>query len=140
MKVLSLILGLVIFNQAFAGVKFQCESKANLEFYDNGTVRVTGTRPMPKTPQLRHSADRGLYYLPMTMELRLRTFDFVVPTTNIYDNDVVRLWSFDAREMDGTHVYFQQKNGESNLIYVDKFTGVSAKCKKEGVSIPTSSL
>ena len=138
MKVLVMILGLAFFSQAFAAATFNCGSKARLEFFDNGTVKVTGQRPMPKTPQLRHSAERGLYYLPMTMELRLRNFDFTVPVQNIYDNSVARLWSYDAREMDGTYVFFQQKRGKSTLEYVHKFNAVRVECKRDDFLIPVS--
>ena len=139
MKVLSVILGMMIFSQAFAAVKFTCESKAQLEFLDNGTVRVTGSRYMPKTPQLRHTANHGVSVLPMTMEARMRYFDFTVYAQNIYDNSRVRLWSFDAREMDGGPVYFQQKNGQSELIYVHNFKVENIKCRRNGVIIPASS-
>jgi len=139
MKVLSIILGLALFSQAFASVKFDCQSTARLEFYDNGNVRVSGTRPVPKVPRLVFSPDYGVQFAAMTMELQIRSFDFVVPTKSIYDNSRVRLWSFDARKMDGTSVYFQQRNGRSNLIYVKGTRSVNANCKKVGVSIPTSS-
>jgi len=138
MKVLSIILATMIFSQAFAAITFTCESKAQLEFFDNGTVRVTGTRPMPKTPQLIHSPDYGVRMAAMTMEMRMRRFDFTVHTNNIYNNSKVRLWSFDAKKMDGGPVYFQQRNGVSELIYVHNHQVVNAKCRKHGVTIPTS--
>jgi len=96
---------------------WKCGNQLNLDF-GRKMVSVWGQEHLPAIANLVVS-NEGVYAVSQAA-LRVRNVDFSAFYNMNVNNSRVKVWSFIGRELSGDRVYFQQKLGKSELIYISK--------------------